>query len=44
MGSRRPDASCTIRGVGPPAAERTVLVCGGSWYGTVLSSCELYHP
>ncbi len=21
-----------------------VLVCGGSWYGTVLNSCELYHP
>jgi hypothetical protein len=20
-----------------------VLVCGGSRYGTVLSSCELYH-
>jgi len=20
------------------------LVCGGDWFGTVLSSCELYHP
>jgi hypothetical protein len=22
----------------------SVLVCGGSRYGTVLRSCELYHP
>jgi hypothetical protein len=22
----------------------TVLICGGSWFGDVLDSCELYHP